>query len=117
MDNDPVAFYKALGDSTRLKSILLLVSQQQLCVCELMQALNLSQPKISRHLAILKQQKILESYRQGQWVYYHIHPELPAWQQQHLQQCLSQNQHIISPHLVLLEQMGQRPIRQQAQCC
>jgi len=114
---EPVVFYKALADSTRLKSMLLLVSQQQLCVCELMQALSLSQPKISRHLAILKQHNILDSYRQGQWVYYHINPELAVWQREHLQQCLSHNLSLISPHLALLEQMGQRPIRQQTQCC
>jgi len=114
--SNPVLFYKALADSTRLKSLLLILSQQQLCVCELMHALDLSQPKISRHLALLKQQNIVSSWREGQWVYYQISPQIMPWQLQQLQQCLSNNPMIVAPHLATLEQMGQRPTRQQ-QCC
>ncbi|EOX3325770.1 ArsR family transcriptional regulator, partial [Vibrio cholerae] len=48
---DPILLYKALSEETRLKSLLLMQRQGELCVCDLMQALNLSQPKVSRHLA------------------------------------------------------------------
>ncbi|MGZ5011087.1 MAG: transcriptional regulator, partial [Methylobacter sp.] len=37
------------------------------------------QPKISRHLAQLRQSNLLLDSREGQWVYYQINPELPAW--------------------------------------
>ena len=50
----PTEFFKHLGDDIRLKSLLLIADEGELCVCELMAALGeSSQPKISRHLALL----------------------------------------------------------------
>lgn len=53
-----VEFFKLVADDTRLRCLLLLVQEGELCVCELMTALNESQPKISRHLALLRDAKI-----------------------------------------------------------
>ncbi|MBI5040657.1 MAG: metalloregulator ArsR/SmtB family transcription factor [Gammaproteobacteria bacterium] len=79
MDIDSELFFKALADPTRLRCLMLLASERELCVCELTHALNLIQPKISRHLATLRDQGIVLDRRQGQWVYYQLNPELPAW--------------------------------------
>lgn len=76
---NPLAFYKCLAEETRLKSLLLITKQKELCVCDLMQALQLSQPKISRHLAELRKCEILIDERRGRWVYYQLNPALPAW--------------------------------------
>ncbi len=76
---DPVSFAKALADSTRARIALLLASQGELCVCDLTQALALSQPKISRHLALLRESGLLQDERRGQWIYYQLHPDLPDW--------------------------------------
>ena len=57
---EPVQFYKCLADETRLKSLLLIEKEQELCVCELMAALEESQPKISRHLAQLRKCGLLK---------------------------------------------------------
>ncbi|MEO9274926.1 metalloregulator ArsR/SmtB family transcription factor [Marinomonas sp. 5E14-1] len=51
---DPSLFFKALADDTRLRCLLLIKQFTELCVCELMEALNETQPKISRHLAQLR---------------------------------------------------------------
>lgn len=59
--------------------MLLLRSEGKLCVCELTQALDLSQPKISRHLAQLRLCGLLTDTRQGQWVYYELNHRLPQW--------------------------------------
>src|SRR5262249_29304601 len=56
--------FKALGDPTRLR-IIALLSHGELCVCHLEEALRLSQPNISRHLAILRMSGVLESRREG----------------------------------------------------
>jgi ArsR family transcriptional regulator, arsenate/arsenite/antimonite-responsive transcriptional repressor len=72
-------WFRALADSTRLHCLLLLQSQGQLCVCELVHGLDLSQPKISRHLAQLRDQGLVETERRGQWVYYRLSPSLPDW--------------------------------------
>jgi len=76
---NPVAIFKALADDTRLKSALLIAAEGELCVCELMVALDDSQPKISRHLALLRSLGLMLDRREGQWVYYRLNPENPAW--------------------------------------
>ena len=76
---DQLNFFKCLSDPTRLDILTILLLRGESCVCDLMTALDLSQPKISRHLALLRSAKILQDRRQGQWIYYQIHPELETW--------------------------------------
>jgi len=74
-------FFRILGDLTRLRVLALLSREGELCVCELTHALGEIQPKISRHLALLREAEVLLDRRQGQWIYYRLNPELPAWAQ------------------------------------
>lgn len=76
---DPVNFFKCLADESRLKLILLITHVQSACVCDLMQALSLDQPKTSRILAQLRQCGIVQDERRGKWMYYSLHPDLPEW--------------------------------------
>lgn len=62
-------FFKALSDETRLR-IVFLLTQGELCVCDLMEVLGEPQSKISRHLAYLKHSGITESKRVGVWMHY-----------------------------------------------
>ena len=75
----PDELLKLLSDATRLRSLMLLVEEGELCVCELTHALYEIQPKISRHLAALRDSNIVRFRRSGQWMYYRINPELPPW--------------------------------------
>ena len=63
--------FRALGDETRLR-IVALLSHGELCVCHLEAALDLNQSTASRHLGILKSAGIVDSRREGTWVYYSI---------------------------------------------
>ncbi len=72
-------FFKALSDPTRLAIVKMIIGHENVCVCELTEKLQLSQPKISRHLALLRNLSILIDARKGQWVYYSLHPQLPTW--------------------------------------
>ena len=63
--------FRALGDETRVRMVALL-THGELCVCHLEQALGLSQPNCSRQLGILKSAGIVDSRREGTWVYYRI---------------------------------------------
>lgn len=76
---NPCTFFKCLADDTRLKSLLLIAAVNEACVCDLMLALELDQPKTSRHLAQLRKCGILVDERRGKWVYYKLHPSLPQW--------------------------------------
>lgn len=77
----PAQLFQALSDVTRLRSLVLLAREGELCVCELTHALDVIQPKVSRHLALLREANIVVDHRQGQWVYYRLHADLPAWAQ------------------------------------
>ena len=72
-------FFSLLSDETRLGCLLLLQTKGECCVCDLACALQKIQPKISRHLAILRGASIVSDRRDGPWVYYSLHPNLPAW--------------------------------------
>lgn len=62
---------KSLSDETRLRLINLLY-EKELCVCDLVEALQVSQPKVSRHLSSLKNAGLVSDRKQAQWVYYSI---------------------------------------------
>ncbi len=66
-----INLFSILSDKTRLR-ILLLLLNNELCVCEIFAALNMSQPRVSRQLAILKQARIIKDRRDGKWIYYRI---------------------------------------------
>jgi ArsR family transcriptional regulator, arsenate/arsenite/antimonite-responsive transcriptional repressor len=78
---NPTTLFKALVDETRLRCLMLLVKEGELCVCELGYALGESQPKISRHLAMLRKNEVVQDRREGLWIFYRIHPNLPDWAQ------------------------------------
>ncbi len=113
---NPLQFYKCLADDTRLKAMLLISHQEELCVCELVVALKLSQPKVSRHLAQLRQCGLLSDRKQNQWVYYSINKALPEWAKNVLTQTLTANSSFYQNDLTRLNAMGNRPERA-ASCC
>ncbi|HEY0635826.1 MAG TPA: metalloregulator ArsR/SmtB family transcription factor [Gammaproteobacteria bacterium] len=82
MDISADTLFRTLADPTRLRSLVLLGLEGELCVCELTHALGESQPKISRHLAQLREHGLVADRRAGQWVYYRLDPALPAWVKQ-----------------------------------
>jgi ArsR family transcriptional regulator len=68
-----------LSDETRIRCLLLVAREERLCVSELTMALAESQPKISRHLAQLRQCGFLVDERDGARVRYRVSDELPGW--------------------------------------
>lgn len=73
---ETVEIFKALGDETRLRLVnLFLQTDDDLCVCEMVDALELPQYQISKHLTILKNAGLLQGTREGTWVYYRLDRE------------------------------------------
>lgn len=112
----PPEVFKSLADETRARATLLIANQGELCVCELMCALDDSQPKISRHLAQLRSSGLLLDRRQGQWVYYRLNPNLPAWVHEILHVTLQANAAWLENNASRLRNMNGRPVRDVA-CC
>ena len=75
----PESFTKTLADPTRLRILMLLLQEEELCVCHLTEILDMVQPKVSRHLAVLRENKLLLDRRSGLWIHYRLHPALPIW--------------------------------------
>jgi ArsR family transcriptional regulator len=63
--------FQALGDETRLR-LLNLMGDREVCVCYFVEILGAPQPKISRHLAYLRNAGIVSARREGKWVHYRI---------------------------------------------
>jgi len=63
--------FKALSDETRLR-ILKLLENGELCVCDIVAALDMIQPKVSFHLGVLKEVSLIKDRKQGKWVHYSI---------------------------------------------
>lgn len=87
----PETLFRALSAPTRLRSLMLLQSEGELCVCELSTALGQSQPKISRHLATLRDAGITRVHRDGTRVFYRIDEDLPGWAGAVLERTLESN--------------------------
>lgn len=113
---NPALFYKSLADEARLRCVLLIAQEEELCVCELMEALQDIQPKISRHLALLRNNQLLVDRRQGKWIYYRINPALPDWAKAVINQSLEGNAAFLTKNIKHLCRMGDRPTRVKT-CC
>jgi ArsR family transcriptional regulator len=72
--NNILNVLKSLSDETRLRIINLLY-EKELCVCDIMEVLQIPQTKASRHLSYLKNAGIVSDRKQAQWVYYSLTPE------------------------------------------
>ena len=68
---DMIEIFKALTDESRLR-ILKLLERGELCVCEIVAALNIVQPKVSFHLAALKNAGLVKDSKHGKWIHYRI---------------------------------------------
>ena|SRR5436190_3789923 len=69
------AQFKALADPTRVAIVNQLSAADEVCVCNLTAAFELSQPTISHHLKVLREAGLVESTRRGTWAYYRLVPE------------------------------------------
>lgn len=72
---DYADLFKALSEPVRLRILNLLLERGELCVCDLVDTLSVSQSVVSRHLAYLRNNSLVSTRREGIWVYYQIATE------------------------------------------
>ncbi|BAV32675.1 ArsR family transcriptional regulator [Sulfuricaulis limicola] len=109
-------FFPLLADPTRLRCLLLLATEGELCVCELTHALKESQPKVSRHLATLREAGIVSDRREGLWIHYRLNPDLPAWSREILTTA-SQANAAAKPLAQDRKRLRGAPTRPPVRCC
>jgi len=78
-DFDASEFFALLSDELRRRILVLLMSEHELCVCELFFALDAIQPKVSRHLALMREAGLLSQRKLGRWVNYRVASQMPLW--------------------------------------
>lgn len=78
---DLAIIFSALADTTRLEMLALLLRNDELCVCDFVEALGISQSKASRHLRYMWNARLLEDRRAGLWVYYRVSRSMDAERQ------------------------------------
>ncbi len=75
----PTELARCLGDDTRMALLCLIATSDEVCVCELVDALGAPQSTISRHLAQLRRSGVVTARRDGTWMHYRVNPDLPGW--------------------------------------
>lgn len=66
----PSALFRAFADPTRLRILNLLHAEKEICVCDLCEVLDVIQPKVSRHLAALREAGLVDVRSEGKWKFY-----------------------------------------------
>jgi len=105
--------FDILSDEIRRRLLRLLLKEGELCVCELHYALDMAQPKISRHLATMRAVDLLAVRRDGTRIYYRLDTRIPLWAYHILEALLEAGEHssMLSSDLHRLSNMASRPKR------
>jgi ArsR family transcriptional regulator, arsenate/arsenite/antimonite-responsive transcriptional repressor len=77
-------FFKVLSDEARLQMLWLLFHNRELCVCDFMEVLEITQSKASRHLAALRNAGLATDRKEGLWSYYSLRPANNQLAEEHL---------------------------------
>lgn len=113
---EPTQLFKLLSDETRLRILMLIDIEKELCVCELISAITASQPSISRNLSQLRKSGLLVDRKYKQWVFYAINPELASWITTIIELSIKQHESLINADVQRLNAMGKRPESTQQHC-
>lgn len=70
--SDPAELFAAFAEPTRLRILSLLLARKEICVCDLCAVLAEAQPKVSRHLAVLRRVGLVQVRREGRWKHYSL---------------------------------------------
>lgn len=89
------ALFKTLSEPVRLRVIYLLLESGELCVCDLVETLGLSQSVVSRHLAYLRNNGLVLTRREGVWIYYRIVEGCCEPLFEHIRQCSESNEEML----------------------
>jgi ArsR family transcriptional regulator len=90
---ETASFFKVLADEARLKMLWLLFNHRELCVCDFIEVLAITQSKASRHLRILYRAGLVTDRREGLWVYYALRPLQHGLAKDHLDKLRSHLAH------------------------
>ncbi|HEB99972.1 MAG TPA: metalloregulator ArsR/SmtB family transcription factor [Thiotrichales bacterium] len=92
MNTDALAaLFKTLSEPVRLRVLHLLLERGELCVCDLVDTLELSQSVVSRHLAYLRNNGLVATRREGVWIHYRVADDCCGPLFEYIRQCGARN--------------------------
>jgi len=96
---DFIYIAKALSDENRVRALMLL-SQGELCVCQLIEMLGLAPSTVSKHMSILRQARLVQARKEGRWMYYSLPdgdaPQCVLEAVRWVQKCLAKDKKIVA---------------------
>ncbi|MCW8327684.1 metalloregulator ArsR/SmtB family transcription factor [Photobacterium sp. SDRW27] len=104
----PVELFKIMSDPLRLRILMLIEDELALTVGDLTKVLEVSQPKVSRHLALLRDGGVLQDQREGLWIFYRLADQLPVWIRHTLATVRNGNPGLINKEKLKLSQIKDR---------
>ncbi len=104
----PVELFKIMSDPLRLRILMLIEDEKALTVGDLTKVLEVSQPKVSRHLALLRDGGVLQDQREGLWVFYRLSDALPVWVRHTLATVRNGNPGMINEEKLKISQLTDR---------
>lgn len=84
-----LAVTKGLADGNRMRVMAALMEHEELCVCQLTEMLGLAGATVSRHMSILQNARLVQSRKQGRWVFYRLSVEFPEMLRKWLRDALA----------------------------
>jgi DNA-binding transcriptional ArsR family regulator len=105
------AIFDVMSDPTRRRILGLLAMEGELCVCEMTAALDEIQPKVSRHLSVIRGAGFVRARREGTRMFYQIEHQLPGWQRDMIDAVCDGAVPELSDDRARLRQMSGRPAR------
>lgn len=89
-----LAMAKALADGNRMRVAAALMEHDELCVCQLVEMLQIATATVSRHMSILQNAGFVKCRKDGRWVYYRLSESFPGLLRQWLMDALSNSKEI-----------------------
>ena len=73
---DAAQVFKILGDENRLRIVMLIAKQEEICACNLLDTLNIAQPTLSHHMKLPSSCGLVKSRKDGRWMHYSLNHDL-----------------------------------------
>jgi ArsR family transcriptional regulator len=87
---------KALADGSRMRVVAALIRKDELCVCQIVEMLGLATGTVSRHMSVLQRAGIVQSRKDGRWVYYRLGKSFPFQLRDWLTETLVDSRQIVA---------------------
>ena len=100
---------KALADGNRMRVILALMENDELCVCQITEMLGLATATVSRHMSVLQNARLVESRKESRWVFYRLVDTFPVVLRRWLQESLAGAPEVAADRRMLLTILACEP--------